>query len=65
MFTKSDLTARLSDENLTKEQARALLKDFRRTVELKRLLSGDLSEADRTRMQAEYDELLNRYFEVR
>lgn len=65
VFAKNDLTAKLADESLTKEQARALLKDFRRTVELKRLLSGDLSEADRARMQAEYDELLNRYFEVR
>lgn len=65
VFAKSNLTSKMADENLSAAEAKALLKDFRRTVELKRLLSGDLSESERARLQAEYDGLLNTYFEVR
>ena len=66
VFAKAELTGKLADENLKPEEARALLKDFHRTVELKRKLStDDLSDAERAALQAEYNDLLNKYFEVR
>jgi hypothetical protein len=66
VFANSTLTAAMNNPDLTKADAKALLKDFRRTVELKRTLStGDLSDDERAKLQAEYDDLLNRYFEVR
>jgi hypothetical protein len=66
VFARDNLTSRLADENLSAAEAKALLKDFHRTVELKRLLAtGDLSNAERDTLQAEYNTLVNRYFEVR
>ena len=66
VFANSTLTAAMNNENLSGAEARALLKDFRRTVELKRTLAtGDLSDSERAKLQSEYDDLLNRYFEVR
>lgn len=62
---KDNLTQALANENLDKVQARTLLKDFHRTVELKRILATEnLSDAQRANLQAEYDGLLNLYFEV-
>jgi len=66
VFAKSNLTTALANENLSNADAKALLKDFHRTVELKRKLStGDLSAEQRAKLQDEYDELLNKYFEVK
>ena len=66
VFAKDDLTAKLQDENLDKETARALIKDFKRLLELKRRLSTDeLTDEERAKLQAEYNDLLNLYFEVR
>lgn len=66
LYAKDTLTAQLADENLSRTDARALLTDFRRTAELKRTLAtADLSDAERAKLQAEYDALLNKYFEVR
>jgi hypothetical protein len=66
VFAKAELTSKLGDASLSKAEARALLKDFRRTVELKRLLAtGDMSGAEREKLQDEYDTLLNRYFDAR
>ena len=66
IFAKDGLTAQLQIENLPVDQAKALMKDFRRTVELKRKLAKeDLSDADRAKFQAEYNDLLNKYFEIR
>jgi hypothetical protein len=66
IFARNDLTSKLADENLSAADAKALLKDFHRTVELKRKLSTDnLSADERAKLQAEYDALLNKYFEVR
>ena len=65
VFAKDDFARKMADENLSKEEARAMLRDFRRATELKRLLAGDLEDGDRARLQAEYNDLLNKYFEVR
>jgi len=66
IYAKDTLTAQLADENLSRTDARALLTDFRRTAELKRTMAtADLSDAERAKLQAEYDALLNKYFEVR
>ena len=66
VFAKDNLTAKLADENLSAADAKALLKDFHRTVELKhKLAADDLSDTERTALQSEYDTLLNTYFEVR
>ena len=65
VFAKNDFTAKMGDPNLSATEAKALCKDFRRLTELKRSLSGDLPEAQRTSLQTEYNQLLNQYFEVR
>ena len=67
IFAKSELTTALANENLPREQAKALLKEFHRLVELKRKLGtdGDLSADQRAKLQAEFNDLLNKYFEVR
>ena len=66
VFAKDDLTSKLADPNLSRADARVLLGEIRRTAHLKReLANGDLSDAERTKLQAEYNELVNKYFELR
>ncbi|MDI6774797.1 MAG: hypothetical protein QME60_05305 [Verrucomicrobiota bacterium] len=66
VFAKDDLTAKLADENLSPDEAKVLMTDFRRMTDLKRTLaSDDLSDTDRAALQTEYDNLLNQYFVVR
>lgn len=66
VFAKGDFTAKLADPDLSRAEAKALCKDFHRLVELRGLLSGgDLSDGDREKLQSEYDDLLNEYFEVK
>lgn len=62
VFASSSLTDQLANPDLTQTEAKALTKDFRRIIELKKTLSGELSDADRTTLQAEFDALLNKYF---
>lgn len=63
VVAKSDLTAKLADENLTSAEAKAIAKDFHRMMDLKKQLSAGTGDA--AKLQAEYDELLNKYFEVK
>jgi len=65
VFAKDSLTAKMTDENLSGAEAKAIMKDFRKMMDLKKSLSGDLSDAERAKLQAQYDELLNQYFETR
>lgn len=65
VFAKDSFTAKMADPNLSKAEAKALCKDFRRITELKQQLSGTLSDAERTKLQEEYNDILNMYFEVR
>ena len=66
VFAKDELTSQLADENLSPDVAKALMKDFRSLTEMKSKLStGDLSDTERAALQQQYDDLLNKYFEVR
>jgi hypothetical protein len=65
VFAKSSLTNKMTDENLSKGEAKKICKDFRSMMDLKKQLSGNLSESERQKLQAQYDELLNQYFETR
>ena len=58
-----DVAGKLADGTLSKEEARAYAKDFHQMLALKhRLATADLSAAERARLQAQYNDLLNRYF---
>ncbi|MCX7591834.1 MAG: hypothetical protein N2255_09425 [Kiritimatiellae bacterium] len=66
VFAKDELTQKLTDGTLTGDEARELLGDLRRLLELKKkLATEDLSARDRETLQGEFDELLNKYFLVR
>jgi len=65
VFAKSDLTSKMSDPNLSKSEAKKLCGDFKQMMGLKRQLSGDVTGAEREKIQAQYDALLNNYFEVK
>lgn len=66
VFAKDSLTSKLANPNLSRADARALLGEIRRTAHLKReLATGDLSDAERAKLQAEYNDLVNKYFELR
>lgn len=66
VFAKDEFTAKMADENLSKTEAKALLKDFHHLTELKRTLATkDLTDAQRAKLQDEYNTLLNKYFETR
>lgn len=66
VFAKEDLLKKVSDPNLSASDARAIFQDYRTMLEDRRKLSeGNLSGPERARLQSEYNDLLNRYFEVR
>lgn len=66
VFAKDALTQKLADPNISFADAKQLLGDFRQTVVIKRrLATEDLSAEDRAKLQAQYDDLINRYFELR
>lgn len=66
VFAKDSLTQKLADPNISAADAKQLLGDIRQTVVLKRrLATEELSAEDRTKLQAQYDDLINRYFELR
>ncbi|OGV60004.1 MAG: hypothetical protein A2283_10645 [Lentisphaerae bacterium RIFOXYA12_FULL_48_11] len=62
---KNEFAQSLANENLSKQDARTFLKDFHRMMELKKSLSeGNMSEEQRSKLQSEYNNLLNKYFEI-
>jgi hypothetical protein len=66
VFAKDDFTSKMSDPNLSKTDARKLTHDFHHLIELKHsLASDDLTPEQRSKKQAEFNDLLNQYFEVR
>ncbi len=66
VFAKNELTSILQQDDLSGAQARQLIRDFHRTLCLRhKLATADLSAEERAKFQAEYDDLLNRYFEIR
>ncbi|MBI5725127.1 MAG: hypothetical protein HZA50_14300 [Planctomycetes bacterium] len=66
VFARPELTAALANENLSREQAKQIMADFHKLMALKHALATkDLTADERARLQNEYNELLNKYFEVR
>jgi hypothetical protein len=66
IFAKDAITGPLQNETADRAYVRDLLKEFHLMTKLKHELSGtDLTPAERELKQAKYNELLNKYFEVR
>ncbi|MFA6567124.1 MAG: hypothetical protein WCS96_02835 [Victivallales bacterium] len=66
VIAKNSLTSQLSNQNMTGAEAKALTGDFRKMLDMKRSLATDDLPADvRAKKQADYDALLNKYYEVR
>lgn len=66
VYAKDSYTSLLSNQNMTGADAKALTGDFRNMLALKNSLANDnLSAEARAQKQAEYNTLLNKYFEVR
>lgn len=66
VFAKDEVTAKLADLNLPKAEARTIVKDFGRMLEIEGILATkDLSDVDRAAYQDEYNTLLNNYFVVK
>lgn len=61
---KNDIAQKLGDENLPRQDARAFLGDLHKMLGLKKTLAdGNLTDAQRSAAQSQYNELLNQYFE--
>ena len=63
---KDSLTSQLSNPNMTGAEAKSLTGDFKKMLEMKRsLATEDLSADARTKKQADYDALLNKYYDIK
>lgn len=66
VVANSDITKEIESGDLTASQAHTFLDDERKLVRMKRRLStDDLTETQRTKLQNQYNDLLNKYFEVK
>ena len=67
VFAREFLTAKLRNEELPAAEARGLLRDFRRAMALRHTLAPDVTKEHRKRakLQNEFNDLLNKYFEFR
>jgi hypothetical protein len=65
-FAIDDLTTKIEAGNLSKADAHKFLTDFHHMVTMKRRLSSDtLTNEQRTKLQAEYNDLLTKYFSLK
>ena len=65
VFAKDSITSQLSGD-MTGADAKKIAGDFRQMMSIKKKLStGDLSDEERTKLQSQYDDFLNTYFETR
>ena len=63
VFATDALTTKLESPNLTKDDAKSFLTDFKKLVNIKRRLGKEnLPPDQRTELQTEYNNLLNKYF---
>jgi hypothetical protein len=63
IFATDALTAKIESGDLTKAEAKSFLGDFKKLVNLKRRLgTEELPAEQRAKLQAQYNELLNKYF---
>ena len=66
IFAKDDLTSLIESGKMTESVAKAFLADLHQMVKLKReLATENLSSDERAKLQAEYNDLLNKYFLIR
>ncbi len=66
IFLSDATAARLESPDLTRQEARAFTRDFARTLELRRQLATEnLPEDQRATLEAEYNDLLTKYFVVK
>lgn len=66
IVAQDQLTSKIESGDLTRAQARQFLEDFRRMVHIKHALSTENLTADeRAKLQAEYNTLLNQYFQMK
>jgi hypothetical protein len=66
VFLRDQWAQMLQNENLSGKEAKEFAKEFHRMLELKRILaSEDLPPARRAKLQQEFNELVNKYFELR
>jgi hypothetical protein len=60
------LTDKLNDPKLTKAEIADIARDYRRMIELqKNLNDNNVKRGDHREYQTEYNDLINKYFEVR
>jgi hypothetical protein len=65
VIARDELTRRMESGELTGPEARKFAGDFRRMIGMKKRLSKeDLSDDDRAKLQGEYDDLLDTYFQL-
>ena len=66
VYAKDSFTGAMANQNMTGADAKALTGDFRKMLGIKNSLANDSLTADqRAQKQTEYNDLLNKYFEVR
>ncbi|MBI4977866.1 MAG: hypothetical protein HZC28_10300 [Spirochaetes bacterium] len=66
VFAKTEFANKMADANLKPAEAKKMLSDFHAIMEIKkRLATEDLPDGLRKKLQDEYNDLLNRYFEMR
>jgi hypothetical protein len=66
VFLRDQWAQILQNENLDGKDAKQFAKEFHRMLELKRALANDdIPEARRAKLQQEFNELVNKYFELR
>jgi len=59
------ITVKLEDLDLSRQDAKVFVHDLHRTIQLKRILATEeLTPERRAQLQAEYNNLLNKYFIV-
>jgi hypothetical protein len=65
VIARDDLTKKIESGELTGPEARQFAGDFRKMINMKKRLSKDnLSDSDRAKLQGEYDDLLDKYFQM-
>jgi len=67
VFAQDSLTSKIESGEVTKPEARKFLGDFRKMVNIKHRLANDasLTAEQRTKLQEEYNTLLNQYFTIK
>jgi hypothetical protein len=66
IFATDDITKKIESGTISTQEAHQFMQDFNHLVNMKRRLSAEkLSDPDRAKLQTDYNDLLNKYFEER